>query len=164
MKSNLKTIELRKDYFHFSAAHFTIFDATNRERLHGHNFRIAAKITGPTDDNGLCFDYVIYKDILKKLCRDLDEYMLLPEFSPHLSIEQKNDQYHVTHGGKTIFLPVEETIILPLRNITIEELSDYFLDKLLENQDLLQQLNIAAIEVDASSGPNQWCTSRWSKN
>ena len=53
------TIEIRKEYLHFSAAHFTVFSATERERLHGHNWRIGALITGPVGDDGLCFDYDI---------------------------------------------------------------------------------------------------------
>ena len=51
--SRLTTIEIAKQYLHFSAAHFTIFNATERERLHGHNFRIAVAITGEVDNLSL---------------------------------------------------------------------------------------------------------------
>ncbi len=49
----LTTIEVSKEYLKFSAAHFTIFSATERERLNGHNFRVSAKITEPVGPNGM---------------------------------------------------------------------------------------------------------------
>ena len=71
----LTTIEIAKEYLHFSAAHFTIFSATNRERLHGHNFFVAANITAVVLDNGMCFNYCQLKDDLRELCSALDEYL-----------------------------------------------------------------------------------------
>ena len=38
------TIRLAKENMKFSAAHFTIFSASERERLHGHNFRVEVDI------------------------------------------------------------------------------------------------------------------------
>ena len=86
---SLTTIELSKEYLKFSAAHFTIFSATERERLHGHNFKVAAKLTAPVGDNGMCFSYRIFKDKLESLCLELDEYMLLSANSPHLRISEE---------------------------------------------------------------------------
>ena len=40
--TQLTTIELSKEYLKFSAGHFTVFSATERERLHGHNFSVSA--------------------------------------------------------------------------------------------------------------------------
>jgi len=94
----LSTIEIEKQYLHFSAAHFTIFSAQERERLHGHNFRLAVEITGEIDDNGLCFDYAIYKKILKDLCHKYDEYTLIAEYSPYLEIT--SDFFHQTQWHK----------------------------------------------------------------
>ena len=34
------TLELYKEEMKFSAGHFTIFSATERENLHGHNFSV----------------------------------------------------------------------------------------------------------------------------
>ena len=160
MKNNI-TIELAKEYFHFSAAHFTIFSATNRERLHGHNYRVAVRITGAVDDNGLCFDYIIFKNKIRELCQQYDEYTLIPEFSPHLNILRKNGDYQITHNRITLTLPVAETLIVPVRNITIEELARHFLDQMLADKKLLRTLHITAIEIAVSSGPKQWGECRW---
>ena len=80
------TIEITKDYLHFSAAHFTIFSATQRENLHGHNFDVGCVIETLIGSDGLAFDYNLIKDKLKALCDELDERTLLPEQSPFLSL------------------------------------------------------------------------------
>ena len=64
----LTTIYIDKESHKFSAAHFTIFSASKRERLHGHNFSVAARLVAPVDNNGLTGDYAVYKAQLKKLC------------------------------------------------------------------------------------------------
>ena len=40
------TLELCQEEMKFSAGHFTILSATERERLHGHNFTVYVAITG----------------------------------------------------------------------------------------------------------------------
>ncbi len=155
------SIEIAKSYLHFSAAHFTIFSATERERLHGHNWRVAAEITGEMGDDGLCFDYAIYKKILKDLCAQYDEYTLIAETSPHLDITEDADFYFIKHNGRTQPLLKTDTILLPVSNITIESLSSYFLELLVSDQKTLDECCIHAFEVRVSSGPNQWGISRW---
>ncbi|MGI9294014.1 MAG: 6-pyruvoyl trahydropterin synthase family protein, partial [Pseudomonadales bacterium] len=159
--SRLTTIDLRKQYLHFSAAHFTIFSATERERLHGHNFRVAAQITGPVGDDGLCFDYAIFKNKLRDLCARFDEYTLIAKDSPHLSITTDEQFYHITHNNISMPLLKTDTLILPVRNVTIEELSYYLLQELIADKALLATHQIAAVELMVSSGPDQWGISRW---
>jgi len=162
--AQLASIEIEKSYLHFSAAHFTIFSATNRERLHGHNWRVAAQITGEIDDNGLLFDYAIYKKILKDLCHQYDEYTLIAEQSPYLTIETDEQFHNITHNGITQPLLITDTILLPVKNVTIESLAHYFLGLMVADQDQLQELNITAFEMRVSSGPNQWGKANWHRD
>jgi 6-pyruvoyl-tetrahydropterin synthase len=39
-------IELAKEDFKFSAAHFTLFGPDAAERLHGHNYRVTVAVEG----------------------------------------------------------------------------------------------------------------------
>ena len=94
LPSTSTTIEITKDYLHFSAAHFTIFSATQRENLHGHNFDVSCSLDTCVGANGLAFDYNVVKDRLMALCDELDERVLLPAQSPHLTFE-KDSQYLV---------------------------------------------------------------------
>lgn len=160
----LTTIEIHKQYLHFSVAHFTIFSATERERLHGHNFRIAVRITGEVDDNGLCFDYAIYKSILRDLCRRFDEYTLIAEHSPYLQIDTDDTYHHVTHNNITMKLLKSDTLLLPIRNVTIEELSHYLLSEVIGDRAMIDELNIHAFEMRVSSGPDQWGIARWERS
>ena len=50
--ARLTTLYIDKEAHKFSAAHFTIFTATERERLHGHNYSVSARIVAPMGDNG----------------------------------------------------------------------------------------------------------------
>jgi len=162
--NKLTTIEIHKQYLHFSVAHFTIFSETSRERLHGHNFRIAASITGEVDDNGLCFDYAIYKKILHEVCLRFDEYTLIAENSPYLTIAEDGDYYRVTHNGIPMLLLKSDTILLPIRNVTIEELSHHLLAEVMGDGSLVDELKIHEFEMRVSSGPDQWGSAKWVRN
>ena len=74
-------VRLTKDYLVFSSGHFITFDGTICERLHGHNYRVAAEVHGPStkiimwSTSSLC---VIARDIVVQL----DHRMLHPRVIP----------------------------------------------------------------------------------
>ncbi|MCG3170209.1 MAG: hypothetical protein CALGDGBN_01748 [Pseudomonadales bacterium] len=160
----LTTIDLAKEYLKFSAAHFTIFSATERERLHGHNFRVAASLTAPVGDNGMCFSYRILKDKLESLCAALDEYMLLPADSPHLRISESGAHYSVRFAAEELLFPRGDTLLLPVRNATVEEYARYLLERLLEDRELIDRHDIREVTIKVSSGPGQWGSCHWRKS
>ena len=85
-----KTIlHLSSSQMKFSAGHFTIFSATARENIHGHNFTVSATLEAKLKPNGLAFNYQIFKYFFSELCKTLDEKLLLPTQSPYLKIEQQ---------------------------------------------------------------------------
>ncbi len=153
-------IEISKEYLHFSAAHFTIFSATERENLHGHNFYVTATVTAPVGANGLAFDYNLLKDKLKTLCDELDEKVLLPEHSPHLTLHEANGYLIATFGDEQIpFLP-RDVLQLPVRNIAVEELAPWFLERLREDAEIAA-LDLVSLLLRVSSGPGQWAGATW---
>jgi len=164
MLEQLTTIELSKEYLKFSAAHFTVFTATERERLHGHNFKVAAKITAPVGENGMCFSYRIFKDKLEQLCEALDEYMLLAADSPHLKISEQGLQYLVEFNGEQMYFLKADTLLLPVRNATVEEYARYLLAQLLADQELIVRHDLREVSIKVSSGPGQWGSSRWKRD
>ena len=164
MKSPYRTtIEITKDYLHFSAAHFTIFSATERENLHGHNFDVSCSLDTLIGDNGLAFDYNLVKDKLMALCNELDERVLMPEQSPHLKIERGPDGYVTIHfGAERILFLARDVLTLPIRNATVEEFARWFTARMAADADLARQ-PIESLTVKVSSGPGQWASSRWEK-
>ena len=161
MPERLTTIHIDKESHKFSAAHFTIFSSTERERLHGHNFSVASKIVAPVDDNGLTGDYAVYKQQIKKLCDALDEYTLIPSQSLYLTVEEEADYYRITHDQDVMLYLKADTLILPLRNTTVEDLSNYLLEELVADTAFLELQDIRQIEVMVSSGPGQTGSSLW---
>eukprot|EP00466_Bigelowiella_natans_P011769 jgi/Bigna1/79411/fgenesh1_pg.62_\ len=122
------TIQIEKEAIKFSSGHFTIFSATERERLHGfesldvckrfergklrvgclifltrshlrHNFSVSASFTGQPAEDGMMGDYGQLKRILKELCAELDEYFLLPGLSQHLRVYIKEAEEEKEEGG-----------------------------------------------------------------
>lgn len=154
------TIEISKEYLHFSSAHFTIFSDTERENLHGHNFYVTATVTAPVGNNGLAFDYNLLKTKLKTLCDGLDEKVLLPQHSPHLEISESGGYIVAQFGDERMpFLP-RDVLQLPVRNIAVEELAPWFLDELLADPEV-QALDLIQLLIRVSSGPGQWAGATW---
>jgi len=160
--SQLTTIEISKDYLHFNSAHFTIFSASEREDLHGHTFYVKALIESRIDENGMAFDYNIVKQRLKSACDYLDEKVLLPERSPHLTITEEDGYLVAGFGEERLpFLP-RDVRTIPIRNITVEELAPWFLEAL-HKDEAVANLDIVSLEIQVASGPGQWARVRKSQ-
>ena len=154
----LTTLYIDKESHKFSAAHYTIFAAGERERLHGHNYAVSAKIVAPMGNNGFAADYNVYKDRIKALCDELDEYLVLPADSPYQRIEEAGDEYRVIFGEEEMRFLRSDTLVLPIVNATVEELSRYLLERLLHASrgDDLRELRVCV-----ASGPGQKGCASW---
>ena len=161
MPSNaFTTIEISKEYLHFNSAHFTIFSATEREDLHGHTFYVTASIDSPVGGDGLAFDYNLVKSRLQMLCDQLDEKVLLPEASPYLELAEEPPYLIAIFAAERIpFLP-RDVLTLPVRNLTVEELAPWFLDRL-RGDTAIAALPLTRILIRVSSGPGQWAGAQW---
>ncbi|WP_439133731.1 6-pyruvoyl trahydropterin synthase family protein [Pseudomaricurvus sp.] len=157
----LTTIDITKESLHFSAAHFTIFSATERERLHGHNFFVSAAVTAVVQPDGMCFNYSQLKDSLRELSVGLDEYLLLAGDSPYQQIDEDGGNYKVTFADEEMTFLKADTLVLPVTNITIEELSHYLLNQLLEDSRYSENKDIKEITLRVASGPGQWGAAVW---
>lgn len=158
----LVQLTLHKEELSFSAGHFTIFSATEREHLHGHNYSVSVALTVNLAHEGLSFDYRHYKKKIMALCEHLDRHFLLPQHSPYLRIEDQEDYWVVHFNQEKIPFLKKDVVILPLTNITIEELSHWFLGKILENPTDIAQHGIRAMTVHVYNGPGQSGGSSWS--
>ncbi|TDG14832.1 6-pyruvoyl tetrahydropterin synthase [Seongchinamella unica] len=152
------SLHIDKESHKFSAAHYTIFSATERERLHGHNYSVSARFIAPLGDNGFSADYNVYKNRLAGLCEELDEYMLLAAESPYQRIEEDGNFYRVHFNGEEMLFLRADTLLLPIRNATVEEFSRYLLQKLVA---LSAGEGLTEIELFVASGPGQKAGSLW---
>lgn len=155
------TIEIQKEDIKFSAAHFTIFSETDRERLHGHNFHVYLAITVPIGPNGMCFSYKEIKDRLRQLVATIDEYMLLPANSPFLRIDEDGANYRVNFNDETLVFLKRDTLLLPIRNTTVEEIARYLLQQFMLDEEFINDNNVQQLVMKVSSGSGQWGSARW---
>lgn len=156
------TVEIHKEELAFSAGHFTIFSATQREDLHGHNYYVNAVFHVVLNDNGLAFDYRIYKNKLLTLCNQLDRHFLLPSESKYLKLEDKDDMWFAHFNNEKIPFLKRDVVILPICNVTIEELSHWFLQQLTQDAEELKKYSIQGITVRVFNGPGQSGGASWS--
>ena len=117
------SIEVEKEYFKFSAAHFLIFPDGRAERLHGHNYRVFLEVEGQLSSHGLVIDFTVIKPLVRELLDSLDERFLLPGEHPALEIREVGDSIEIVHGASRYVVPREDARVLPINNTSSENLA-----------------------------------------
>jgi len=138
-------ITLFKDRQKFSAAHFTVFQNGEVERLHGHNYRVSASFSGQNMNMGILFPFHDLKPEMNRLCDAWDESVLIPGKAPWVHVQEKDGQCEVSVSTPEVrrfySFPREEVVVLPCDNVTSENLA------LLLAQNLAARTRILAPEV-----------------
>jgi 6-pyruvoyltetrahydropterin/6-carboxytetrahydropterin synthase len=120
------SIELEKEAFKFSAAHFLIFPDGSAERLHGHNYRVYVEIDARLSHHGLVLDFKQVKPLIRELCDELDEHWIVPGEHSELRVaELEGDQYEVRYRERVYRAPRADVIVLPLNNTSAENFSSW---------------------------------------
>jgi 6-pyruvoyltetrahydropterin/6-carboxytetrahydropterin synthase len=118
------SIDLYKEYFKFSAAHFLIFPDGSAERLHGHNYRVFVEIEAELTRHGLVLDFKQVKPVVRELVDSLDEHWLIPGEHPVLSWKERDDGVcEVRYLERYYAAPREDVIVLPINNTSSETLA-----------------------------------------
>lgn len=156
-----QTIELIKGPLKFCAGHFTIFNATERERLHGHNYWLEASILAKIVEPGITFDYRIVRDKLVGLCQQLTQRFLLPAQSPYLNIAERDGMVVATFNGQDIPFPKDDVLLMPLTNITLETLSTWFVNKIVDDEAFIKTRYIKALTIKVFNSPEQSAVFQW---
>jgi 6-pyruvoyltetrahydropterin/6-carboxytetrahydropterin synthase len=125
-------VRVSKDYLVFSAAHFITFNGNICERLHGHNYRVAAEVYGPLDKNHYVIDFIALRDALRTITAELDHHMLLPTQHPLIRVTANDQSVDVTFEDRRWVFPRGDCILLPVANTTSELLARYIGRRLLQ--------------------------------
>lgn len=118
-------VRIEKDYLVFSAGHFITYNGNACERLHGHNYRVAAEVFGPLDENQYVVDFIALRDTLREIVAELDHHMLLPTTHPLIRVEPGDTSVEVTFEDRRWVFPRSDCILLPVPNTTTELLARY---------------------------------------
>lgn len=147
-------IHIAKEPLKFSCSHFTIFSENKAERLHGHNYqvRVAISIDQIDPKLGLAFDFNEVKPMIREICDSLDECILVPQNSPYLKISSTDKQVNVDFGKKHYSFPKEDSVMLPIVNISTEELARLISDRLFKQMANLPCWTSLKVNVEETRG------------
>ena len=110
------SVSVTKDYLVFASAHFITFAGHRCEGLHGHNYRASVTLEGELDEETwFVFDFVMLKQIMRRLCDEIDHKVLLPLENPRLQVVEDGESVTVAYEGKPRYLfPRVDCALLPI--------------------------------------------------
>ena len=150
------SISVQKDYLKFSAAHFLIFPDGTAERLHGHNYKVFVELHTDLDAHGLVVNFKEIKPLVRALCDELDEHLLIPGKHPVLTAELVGTDREIRYRERRYVVPADEVIVLPIGNTSAENLAGWFGRTLLERMRAKwPALRITKIEIGVEETPGQ---------
>jgi 6-pyruvoyltetrahydropterin/6-carboxytetrahydropterin synthase len=108
-------------------------------------------------------DYGPLKKAVIERCRSWNEIFLLPGRSPHLKLERdaRGDVLARFQDEELRFL-ARDVLVLPVENVTLEELARIFGEGLVGDGVALRADRISHVVVKCASGPGQWSSWEWS--
>ena len=120
------SIEIEKEYFKFSAAHFLIFPDGSAERLHGHNYRVFVQLDAALSEFGLVIDFTMVKPVVREMVDELDEHWIVPGEHAELTVARRDDGIvEVRYRDRYYAAPAADVIVLPINNTSAENLSTH---------------------------------------
>ena len=145
----------------FSSGHFTIFSSTEREPLHGHNYTVKVRLAMRMAEPGITADYRIAEEKFIALCRQLNWRTLIAEHSPYLKIHSNETHIDITFHHETMSLLKNDVVLLPLDNITLETLSQWFVEQVASDAEFIEKYGVSAMTVLVHNGPYHGAEASW---
>jgi 6-pyruvoyltetrahydropterin/6-carboxytetrahydropterin synthase len=147
-------VRVSKDFLVFSAAHFITIGESICERLHGHNYRVAAEVFGPLDKQQCVIDFVALREVLQEIVRTLDHFVLLPTEHPQIRVTADEQNVEAAFQDRRWLFPRGDCILLPVANTTAEKLAEYIGRRLLDKLERrkLSRPQRLRVEVDECYG------------
>jgi 6-pyruvoyltetrahydropterin/6-carboxytetrahydropterin synthase len=139
----------------------TLFPDGTKERLHGHNYRLAASVEFSPGNEGF-LDFARVKAVLSALCLELREHLLMPDAAPEVEILRRDeDSTEMLVCGRRYVLPSDEILWLPMNNVMVETLAEYLWDRIEgELRGDLAASGVDLLEVTVTEAPGQGASHR----
>jgi 6-pyruvoyltetrahydropterin/6-carboxytetrahydropterin synthase len=148
-------VRVEKDHTVFCAGHFITYEGHLCEALHGHNYRVAASVEGPLDENFYVFDFVRLKRLLKGVVDQLDHRMLLPARSDRITVRAVDGEIIATYGQRRYVFPESDVVLLPIPNTTAEMLARWIAGELKAQLSPTEAESASAIEIEVEESFGQ---------
>ena len=149
-------VRLDKECHVFSAAHFITFDGDVCERLHGHNYRVTAEVSGPLDENQYVVDFIALRDALKAITDEMDHYVMLPTEHPLIKVRADEKEVEAVFDDRRWVFPRCDVVLLPVSNTTAELVARYIGRRLLDDLQARTGVRPQRVQVAVDENNNQW--------
>jgi 6-pyruvoyltetrahydropterin/6-carboxytetrahydropterin synthase len=155
-------VRVTKDYLVFCSGHFISYNGNECERLHGHNYRVAAEVDGPLDpQNFYLFDFIALKNIMRGLTDELDHRMLIATKNPVIHLHIAVDSVELRYREKRWVFPMEDCILLPIENTTAELLAKYLAERLRQELSERFRFHPTSIQMEVEESFGQIARYEW---
>ena len=158
-------VDVSKEQFVFSAAHFITFAGDICERLHGHNYGVRASVEGPLDENRYVVDFIALRDAVLEQTQLLDHHVVLPRDHAEIKVVSDEKETTATFRERRWVFPNEDCVILPVVNTTAEEMARVIAERVIEKTQDKFGDSLSWIEVGVDENCGQWgiCRLPWPK-
>jgi 6-pyruvoyltetrahydropterin/6-carboxytetrahydropterin synthase len=159
--SKIFGIKVDREDFNFSAAQILLM-SDELEALSGHNYCLSIDISGELNEDGAIVDFRVLKAWMRTQISKYNHKTLIPTNNSEIIVETNSDQVSVRYKSKTITLPRDDALLLPLKNTTCEELLQQIaidLEQFLVNQNI----KYISATVNLSESPGQCAYLRLSR-
>lgn len=154
-------VRLQKESLVFSAAHFITFAGNVCERLHGHNYRVAAEIEGRLDENHYVIDFIALRDTLQALVMELDHHVLLPTEHSQIVVTANEREVEARFEDRRWVFPRGDCVLLPVANTTAELLARYLGGRLLDELQAKTGAHLTRVRLEVDENHGQWGCWEW---
>lgn len=154
---NAFRVSVTKDYLVFAAAHFITFAGHRCESLHGHNYRVGVTLEGGIDEESwYVVDFSYLKQLMKRLCDEIDHKVLLPLENPKLQVTIEDDRVLVAYDNRPRYVfPRDDCALLAIPNTTVEMLAQYLVKQARMALSGKQFSRLAVIEMEVEENFGQ---------
>ena len=158
-------VDVSKEQFTFSAAHFITFASDICERIHGHNYGVRASVEAPLDENRYVVDFIALRDAVLKQTQALDHHVILPRDHAEIKIPNDAKETTATFRDRRWVFPNEDCVILPVINTTAEEIARVIAERVIAQTHEQFGSNLSFLEVAVDENCGQWgvCRMPWPK-
>ena len=156
-------VDVEKEQFICSAAHFITFAGDICERIHGHNYGVRASVEGPLDENRYVVDFIALRDAVLEQTQALDHHVILPRDHDEIKITSDEKETTARFRDRRWVFPNEDCIVLPVINTTAEEIARVIAERVIEKTRSTFGDHLNWIEVAVDENQGQWgvCRLPW---
>ena len=156
-------VDVSKEQFIFSAAHFITFAGDICERIHGHNYGVRVSVEGPLDENRYVVDFIALRDAVLAETLQLDHHVILPSDHAEIKVSRDDRETTATFRERRWVFPNEDCVLLPVINTTAEEIARVIAERVILRTKETFGAALSTIEVAVDENSGQWgvCRMPW---